>query len=179
MPIDLPPTSKSLGRKVVVFLDTAPAAASGIPTVTEVNAALFASLHLYTPFNVQPNQNTGEGPRKLGATTVPTENGLVTFPAVEISYSRKPQDLATPGAAGNELYELLVPGTQRTVVVFDDLPGDTSAITAGDVCDVYLVDPGRRRKGETGEGEFDQFDVKQSLVIVGGEPVAEDHAMAA
>ena len=67
MPISLPPTSKSLGRKSVVFLTTPPAAATGIPTTVEVSAALFGSLHLYTPFNVTPNQNTGEGPRKLGA----------------------------------------------------------------------------------------------------------------
>jgi len=67
MPINLPPTEKALGRKVVVFLKTPPAAGTGIPTLTEVNAGLQSSLHLYTPFNVTPTQNTGEGPRKLGA----------------------------------------------------------------------------------------------------------------
>lgn len=179
MPISLPPTSKSLGRKSVVFLDTAPAATTGIPTTVEVSAALFGSLHLYTPFNVTPTQNTGEGPRKLGATSVPTENGLVNYPAVEIQYSYKPQALGTPGAAGNELYELLVPGTQITVVVLDDKAGDISSVTAGDVCDVYLMECGVRRKGQTGDGEFDQFSVTQSLIVVGGEPVAEDHVLAA
>lgn len=174
-PIDLPPTAKSLGRKVVVFLETPPASPTGIPTRVEVNAAMFASLHLYTPFNVQPTQNTGEGPRKLGSQSVPQENGLVTYPAAEISASYLPQQLSDPGAVGNELYELLVPGVKRTAVVLNDLPGDTSSIAADDVADIYLVDPGRRRKGETGEGEFDQFSFAQSLVIVGGEPIAEDH----
>lgn len=179
MAISLPPTSKSLGRKSVVFLDTPPAAGTGIPTTVEVSAALFASLHLYTPFNVTPNQNTGEGPRKLGAQSVPTENGLVNYPAVEIQYSYKPQDVGTPGADGNELYELLVPGTQVTVVVLDDVDGDISAVAAGDVADVYLMECGVRRKGATGDGEFDQFSVTQSLIVVGGEPVAEDHVLAA
>lgn len=179
MPISLPPTSKSLGRKVVVFLTTPPAAGTGIPTTVEVNAALFASLHLYTPFNVQPTQNTGQGPRKLGAQTVPTENGLVNYPAVDVQLSYKPQDLGTPGEPGNELYEALVPGSQVTAVVLDDLAGDISAVTVGDISDVYLMECGVRRKGQTGDGEFDQFSVMQSLIVVGGEPIAEDHVLAA
>lgn len=179
MPISLPPTSKSLGRKSVVFLTTPPAAATGIPTTVEVSAALFGSLHLYTPFNVTPNQNTGEGPRKLGAISVPTENGIVNYPAVEIQYSFKPQDLGTPGSDGNELYEALVPDAQITVVVLDDMDGDISSVTAGDIADIYLMECGVRRKGQTGDGEFDQFSVTQSLIVVGGEPIAEDHALAA
>lgn len=179
MPISLPPTSKSLGRKSVVFLTTPPAAPSGIPTTVEISAALFGSLHLYTPFNVQPNQNTGEGPRKLGATTVPTENGLTNYPAVEIQYSYKPQELGTPGADGNELYEALTKDTQLTVVVLDDVDGDISAVVAGDVADIYLMECGVQRKGQTGDGEFDQFSVMQSLVVVGGEPVAIDRVLAA
>jgi len=179
MAITLPPTAKALGRKVVVFLDTPPAAATGIPTTVEITAAMFGSLHLYTPFNVQPSQNTGEGPRKLGVQTVPTELGLTNFPAVDVQYSYLPQELGTPGADGNELYELLVPGTQVTVVVLNDLPGDSSSVTAGDVADIFLMECGVRRKGETGDGEFDQFSVMQSLIVVGGEPIAEDQVLAA
>lgn len=179
MAISLPPTSKSLGRKVVVFLDTPPAAGTGIPTTVEVNAAMFASLHLYTPFTVTPSQNTGEGPRKLGAITVPTENGIVNYPAVEIQYSFKPQELGTPGSDGNELYELLIPGDQLTVCVLADLAGDTSAVAVGDVTDVYLMECGVRRKGQTGDGEFDHHSVTQSLIVVGGAPVTEDWELAA
>jgi hypothetical protein len=176
-PIDLPPTEKSLGRKLVVFLTDPPAA--GIPTLVEVNAGLQASLHLYTPFNVTPNQNTGEGPRKLGSQFAPTENGITTYPAVDIEYSYLPQSLGTPGAVGNELYEAMVPGDVLTAVVFAGIDGDTDPIPANAVGDVYLVEAGVRRKGETGEGEFDHLSTKQSLVIKGGEPVAEDHVFAA
>jgi hypothetical protein len=179
MPISLPPTEKSLGRKVVVFLTTPPAAGSGIPTLAEVNAGLQASLHLYTPFNVTPTQNTGEGPRKLGSKFVPQENGVTTYPAVEIEYSYLPQELGTPGTAGNEVYEALEPGEQLTAVVLNGIDGDKDPLVAGDIADVYLVEAGVRRKGETGDGEFDQLSTKQNLVIVGGEPIVEDHALAA
>lgn len=183
MPLSLPPTANSLGRKVVVFLDTPPAAATGIPTLVETNAAMFASLHLYTPFNVTPTQNTGEAPRKLGSKVAPQENGVVTYPAVEIQGSYLPQQLGTPGAEGNELYELIrdaYAGDDRlTVVVFDDLDGELDAIPANAVGDVYLVEPGVVRKGQTGEGDLDQFSFMSSLVITGGEPVAIDHVFAA
>jgi len=179
MPLDLPPTTAAFGNKVVVVLDTPPAAGTGIPTTVEVNAALFASLHMYTPFNVTPTQNTGEGPRKLGAKTVPTRLGQVNFPAVEVQYSYNPQDLGTPGADGNELYEALEPGTRVTVVVLDGIDGETSTVAVDDVADVYLMEAGVRRKGQTGDGEFDELSVTQSLIVVGGEPIAEDQALAA
>lgn len=183
MPISAPPTAKALGRKVVVFVDTPPAAASGIPTLVEVNAGMQSSLHVYTPFNVTPTQNTGEGPRKVGAKTAPQQNGLVTYPAVEVQGSYLPQKLGTPGAVGNELYELVKSAIDNddkiTAVVFDDLDGDTDPIPANAVGDVYLVEPGVIRKGQTGDGEFDEFSFTTSLVISGGEPIAVDHVFAA
>lgn len=183
MPISLPPTEKALGRKVVVFLDTPPAAGTGIPTLVEVNAGLQASLHLYTPFNVQPTQNTGEGPRKLGAKTVPQQNGLVTYPAADVQGSYRPQQLGTPGAVGNEVYEMFktaeADGDKLTAVVFDGIDGDVDDIPANAVGDVYLVEPGVIRKGSTGEDEFSELAFNCSLVISGGEPVAIDHVFAA
>ena len=183
MPITLPPTAKALGRKVVVFLETPPADPAGVPTRTEVNAALFASLHLYTPFNVTPTQNTGEGPRKLGAKTVPQENGTTTYAPVDVSSSFMPQAAGAPGGDGNELYDLMKAaeeaGDKITTVVFDDLEGDLSEIPANAVGDVYLTEPGVIRKGQSGDGDFDQFNFMTSLVIVGGEPVAIDHVFAA
>lgn len=183
MPITLPPTEKALGRKVVVFLETPPAAPTGIPTLVEVNAGLQSSLHLYTPFNVTPTQNTGEGPRKLGAKTTPQENGTVTYPAVEIQGSYLPQAVGTPGALGNELYELMrdaeAGGDKLTCVVFDGIDGDVDPIPTDAIGDVYLVEPGVIRKGSTGDGDFDHLSFMTSLVIVGGEPVAIDHEFAA
>lgn len=179
MPITLPTTAKALGRKVVVVLDTPPAAGTGIPITTEVNAALFAGLHLYTPFKVTPTENSGEGPRKLGAESSPTSRGLKNYPAVEISYSYMPQDAATPGADGNELFDILTEGAVVTVVVLNDLDGDISAVATGDVAHVYLMECGAQREDETGEGEFDEFAIRQNLYVKGGEPLALHHALAA
>ena len=147
--------------------------------MTEVNAALFAQLHIYGTFNVPINQNTGEGPKKLGQRSVPTEFGLTNIPAITVNYSYKPQGLGTPGTAGNELYEALEPGVQVTTVVLDAIDGETDALVAADIADIYLMEAGVRSKGETGEGEFDQKQVMQQMIVVGGKAIAEDHALAA
>lgn len=178
MPLVMPPTVKSLGAKSVVILTTPPAAGTGIPTTTEVNAGVFASLHIYGDFNVTPTQNTGEGPRPIGAEQVPTELGLVNYPAVTVQYSIVPQELGTPGADGNEVYEALVPGDQVTVVVLDGYDGEASAVANGDVVDVFLMECGIRAKGSTGSGEYDKAAATSQLIVVGGEPVKENHVLA-
>lgn len=179
MPVSMPPTTTSLGNKMIVVLTTPPAAPSGIPTVTEVNAGIKAGCHIYGQFNVTPTQNTGEGPRKVCTRNVPTQLGLVTYPAAEVQYSYMPQELGTPGAAGNELYEALDPDAVVTVVVLDGIDGQTDAVVAGDISDIYEMKAGVRRKGQTGDGEFDEMSVTQALIVVGGEPIAEDHVLAA
>ena len=180
MPLLNPPTVKALGQKAVVILTTPPAAPTGIPTLAEVNAGIFAQLHFYGDFNVTPTQNTGEAPRKLGSKVSPQRLGLVTYPAVSASYSFVPQGLGTPGTEGNEVYEALVPSERRTIVVLDGLDGEeTDAVEAGDVADIYLMECGERAKGQTGDGEFDEKQATSQLVVVGGEPIAKDYPLAA
>lgn len=179
MPVSLPPTTKALANTMVVFLTTPPAASNGIPTTTEVNAGILAGCHIYGSFNVTPSQNTGEGPRKLCSDFSPTQLGITNYPAVDVQYSYMPQDLGTPGSDGNEVYEALEPGTQVTAVVLEGVDGQTDTVAAGDVSDVFLMECGVRRKGATGDGEFDEKSVTQSLVVVGGEAIATDHALAA
>jgi hypothetical protein len=42
------------------------------------------------------------------------------------------------------------------------------------VVDVYLMSCGVQRKGQTGDGEFDELSVTQSLIVTGGSAVAEN-----
>jgi hypothetical protein len=179
MPAVMPKTVQSDSNKLVVFLTTPPAASTGIPILAEINAALFASLYIVGDFAVTPSQSTGAGPSKLGASVTPTKLGRVTYPAVDVQYTYVPQSLGTPGGDGNEVYEALVPGDQITAVVLEGYDGQADAVVAGDVGDIFLMECGKRRKGRTGDGEQDEVSVTQSLVVVGGEPIAEDHALAA
>jgi len=170
------PTSKSLASQLIVVLTTPPAAATGIPTRTEVNAAIGAHQYIYGRFDMTPSQNTGEGPRKNARRSAPTELGMVTYPAAEMQYSYLPQELGTPGNVGNKLYEAMSPGANLTLVIVDGVEGDKlTEMPASTVGDVYRIETGVRRKGATGDGEFDHSSVTQSVVVKGDGPLAEDH----
>lgn len=181
MPLVMPPTDSALGNTSVIILKTPPAAASGIPTLAEANAGVFGSLHVYGDFNVTPTQNTGEGPRPLGTRVSPTELGTVTQPATQVQYSYKPQHADTPGAPGNELFDVLTEDSVVTVLVLNAVDGMTDQLTADMVVNgIYLMECGVQADGgKTGDGDFDKFVVTQQLVTVGGEPIARHVKLAA
>lgn len=179
MVLSAPPKTKALANTVVVFLTTPPAAASGIPTTVEVNAALFAQCYIFGQFLPTADQATGEGPTVLCDEFSETEFGRTTYAPVEVQYSYMPQELGTPGADGNEVYEALDPGAEVTAVVLHGVGGKTDAVAVGDVADVFLMEAGKRRKGQTGDGDFDKKSVNQFLRVMNGSPVVEDRALAA
>lgn len=179
MVLATPPRTKALANTVVVFLTTPPASPDGIPTLTEVNAAIYAQCHLIGGFTPTAEQTTGEGPVAMCEEFGETEFGRTTYAPTEAQYFYMPQELGTPGAEGNEVYEALEPGAQVTTVILHGVAGKTDALVAGDVADVFLMEAGKRRKGQTGDGEFDKKSVTQSLRVVNGSPVVEDHPLAA
>lgn len=168
MPVTMPPVTKSLGNKVVIVLDTAPANPAA-PTKAELNAGLFATCHIYGTLTAQPTQNTGTSPAKLCSKDEDPALGRVNWPTFDVQYSRVPQELATPGADGNELYEQLVPGTHVYWYILDGVDGKTSELATGDVVNHgFYTEVGEYRDGETGTGEFDEFSTTQTLAPKGG-----------
>lgn len=167
MPISMPPTTNSYANQVMVVLDTPPANPL-LPTLAEINAGLFISCHTYGSTNIQPEQSTGQGPRKSCTRVVPTELGSVTFPAIEVQYSYVPQEMGTPGAAGNEAVEALVEGVSKHIYIAEGVDGKASALATGDVVNHYYVDAGVQRRGYTGDGEFDKNAVSQALILKDG-----------
>lgn len=171
MPVDLPPTSTALGMKVVNILDSAPTSETA-PTKANLNAGFFGQCHIYgaEALSPQPNQNTGTAPPKLCTKVEEQRFGRTTWPAFDVQYSIKPQELGTPGADGNEMYELLVPGTHVWFNIANDLDGEaTSAFATGDVINGgFYVEVGEYREGQTGTGEYDEFSCTQTLLPKGG-----------
>lgn len=165
MPVSLPPTTSALGNQTIIVLDTAPANPAA-PTKAELNAGLFAQCHIYGRLNAQSTQATVEAPRKGCSKVAAQRLGLVTYPGFDIQYSYVPQELGTPGADGNELYELLVPDTEVYVYLAEGLDGeDTAALATGDVVNQgFRVQVGEHREGVTGDGEGDDMAVMQTLV---------------
>lgn len=176
--VQMPETVKSQGNKILIVLTTPPAAPAA-PTLAELNAGLFVQCHLYGDFSGTPNQNVGEGPRKMCSRVQPQQLGNVTYQIADIQYSYVPQELGTPGADGNEAIEALTPGTDVYVYEGAGIDGKTGAVVAGDVLNAYHLDCGEQRRGQTGDGEYDEFSVTQSFVMSNGESPDFDYVVPA
>lgn len=178
MTLLMPTTVKSQGNTVLIALATPPANPAA-PTKAELNAGEFIICHIYGDFVATPAQNVGEGPRKGCTRVVPKQFGNVTYDISDIQYSYNPQELGTPGAAGNEAFELLAPGTELYLAEGVGLDGKTDALATGDVVNLYHVETGEQRRGRTGDGEYDEFSVTQSLVMVDGAEPQYDYVVPA
>ena len=181
--LTLPATVKALANTIVVVLTTPPAAGTGIPTATEVNAGKFITCFLYGDQSTlfPPTQNTGQGQRKACTKVSPTALGTVTYPAQQLEYSWGPQAAAVAGNAANVALESLAPGSTVTLVQLSGLPGLNSTVSAGQVMTgVYKVDCGVQTATSTGQSEYDDFSTKQELVLsaaAGGVPIATNVAL--
>ena len=182
--LTLPATVKALANTMIVVLTTPPAAGTGIPTVTEVNAGKFITCFLYDDQSTifPPNQNTGQGQRKACTKVVPTSLGTKTYPEQELQYSWGPQAAAVAGNAANVALEALAEGSTVTLVQLSGLPGTNGTVSAGQVATgIFKVDCGAQTQTSTGNSEYDDFSVKQKLVLsaaAGGVPIATNVALA-
>lgn len=165
----MPETQKSQGYTRLVVLAAAPADAESI-TVAELTGGENITCYLYGDFNAGATENIGEGPRKMCARQVPQQFGNVTYTIDELMYSFLPQELDT--APGNEAKAALTPGTTQHVVELPGLDGQGTSFAAGDQYVYHKLDLGIQRRGRTGDGEFDEFAIRQSVIYAdGGEPI--------
>lgn len=179
MPVS-PPTTSLFGKQVAIILTTPPASPSA-PTLAELNAGIFIQCHTYGMLSQQPEEETGTATRKTCATTQDTRRGPTTWPAIELQYSYRPQEAATPGAEGNEVYEALPEGIEVYAYFADGLDGEgTDALVTGDVVNRgFLVETGAQREGPTGDDSFAEAAVMQNLFPRGGRTLHNYAAPAA
>ncbi len=164
MTVSMPETQKSQGWSRLVALDTGTNLAA--LTVAEITAGEIITCHVYGDFVAEGGENVGEGPRKMCSRKVPQEFGNTTDTITDLQYSHLPQE--ADAAPGNEARALLVPGSTKIFVEFQGLEGNGSNFAAGDRYVAHRVQLGRQRRGRTGDGEFDQFAITQSLIYADG-----------
>lgn len=178
MTVVMPEEVSSQGNKILIVLDTPPAVPSA-PTKAELNAGLFVQCHIYGNFSGTPTQNVGSGPQKMCTKVTPQELGNITYEIADVQYSYVPQKMGTPGSAGNEAIEALTPGTDVYVAEGVGIDGKTGALDTGDVVNLYHLECGVQRRGQTGDGEFDRFSVTQSFVLKNGAEPTFDYVVPA
>lgn len=178
MTVVMPETIKSQGNKILIVLTTPPANPAA-PTKAELNSGLFVQCHIYGTFSGTPSQEKGAGPQKMCTKVTPQQLGNVTYEIADVQYSYVPQAMGTPGSDGNEAVEALTPGVKLYVAEGVGIDGTTAALETADVVNLFHLECGAQRRGQTGDGQFDEFSVTQSFVMANGEEPQFDYVVPA
>lgn len=110
-------------------------------------------------------QNLGDSRRFCSRQTF-QQGGRTTWSIAPLSYTYLPQELGTPGHAGNEVYEALAAGNTGVVIIGYGI--DPAAnFAAGDIADLFPVECLAQTKPANGSDEFAPLIVTQTLAVSG------------
>ena len=153
-----------------------PTLTEGAPTAAQINAATSVELTqlLYADGTGRPGADVTRvnAPRRVGSSTVEESFGIVTRNYGDLLYTEDPQ--GAPTDAANEAREALTPWDEGYLVEFPGMSaedGDAStAIAAGVKGRYYKAQLGPQIDDQTGDGEGDEFAIRQPVSIK-GDPV--------
>lgn len=176
MTVVFPEATKAQGNTSVTVVQdiadvTAPSLASEINAASSVNV----SCYLYSGGTGSSNTNTGEAPARICTTDRLQQFGNTTYEVSDLQYVYNPQGDGADEA--NAAKAALVEGTDVYLVIRKGLNARTSAYAAAQLVDIWHVKLGPQNRGVTGDGEFDEYSVTQSVIAL--EPPEYDVEIAA
>ncbi|GHJ59132.1 hypothetical protein NOK12_16500 [Nocardioides sp. OK12] len=176
MTIVFPDAVKAQGNLSVTVIPAASLSSVSAPSVAELAAeGVNVSMYMFTGAALPTKTTaTGEAPRRLGSKEMNTEFGTTTRAIADLSYVYDPQ--AAPGASVNAARDALVEGSKVYIVYRWGVDAE-QPLAAGDKVDIWEAELGPQNKGQTGDGDFDQLNIVQS--VISNTPPAEDVALVA
>lgn len=150
---------------------SAPSLATDIGAATTVNV----SGYLYSGGTGTSNTNKGEAPRRVATKSSVQQFGTTNYEVTDLQYTYDPQ--AALSADANAAREALAEGAEVFLVIRRGLDVENTAMAAGQKVDVWPVRLGPQNKTQTGDGEFDEYSITQTVVALG--PPTEDVSIAA
>lgn len=165
MTVVFPEAVKQQGNTSVLFVQavatpTAPDLSSEIGAGTTVNV----SCYLYTGGVVTQTQNRGAAPRRLCTVDELQQLGTRTTEITDIQYVYDPQ--APNNDPANVARTALVADSEWYMIQRKGLSAINTAYTAGQKVTVTHVKLGVQNEGVTGDGEFDEYSITQSLIAL-------------
>ena|GEM_PF-1852273 len=151
---------------------TAIASPTAPSLATEINAASSLDISCYVAgdsWNPDIEQNKGEAPRRLCTKVQRDVFGNLKYNLDDLMYSISPQGAAL--SDGKKAYEALTVGTTGFIVARYGLDAQTTDWAAAQIVDIWPVTLGARLKVGDPSNEFNEFMVKQPVVVAApGEP---------
>lgn len=171
MTVYYPEATQVYGNTSVTVVQTianmsAPDLSTEIAAASSVNVSCF----LYSGGVGTSTTNKGEAPRRLCTKSVLQQFGQTTYEVTDLQYSYDPQ--AALSTNDNDARSALVEGTEVYLIIRRGLDAQDSAYAAGQYVDVWKVRLGPQNKTQTGDDEFAEYSITQSVVAV--TPPVED-----
>lgn len=165
MTVVFPEAVKQQGNTSVVFVQTI-ATPTAPKLATEINAAtsVNVSCYLYSGGDITSTQNRGAAPRRLCTVEELQQFGTRTTEISDIQYVYSPQ--LADSAEANKAKGALISGTDWFMVIRKGLSATTAAYATTQKVDVIRVRLGAQNKGVTGDGEFDEYSITQSVIAL-------------
>lgn len=161
MTVTIPESVEAEGNVSAFFVPTL-----ATNSVALINAGTDISCYLMPDWDgPAAAQNTGETRRFCSKQTF-QRGGRVSYTISPLVYTYLPQELGTPGHAGNKVYEALAEGnTGFLVVAYGIAPG--TPLVATDIADIFPVECLVQDKQARGSDEFAPLTVTQTLGVTG------------
>jgi cystathionine beta-lyase/cystathionine gamma-synthase len=158
-----PEAVKAQGNTSVTVVQTV-ADMSAPKLATEINHASSVNVSCYLYGDINPTIATakGEAPRRLCTTEVFQQFGNTTFEVPDLQYVYDPQ--GDPTDEANEALTALTEGSEVFLVIRRGMNARTSAYATGQNVDVWHVRLGPQNRTVTGDGEFDEYAITQSVI---------------
>lgn len=166
MSVLFPEATKVQGNTSVIVVQTlASMAAPDLSSEINAGSSVNVSCFLYGDLNPTVTTNKGEAPRRLCTTQVFQQFGNTTYEVPDLQYVYDPQ--ANDSADANKAKAALEEGSEVYLVIRRGLNAQTDVVAAGDLVDTWHVRLGPQNRSTTGDGEFDEYSITQSVIALG------------
>lgn len=165
MTVVYPTATKSQGNiSVTVVQSIAVLTAPDLSSEINAGSSVDVSCFLYAGGTGAVTTNKGDAPRRICTTSQLEEFGNTTYDVNDLQYVYNPQADGTDAA--NKAKATLTEGASVYLLIRNGLDAQHTAYAAGQFCDVWHVKLGPQNRGMTGDGEFDEFAITQSVVAL-------------
>lgn len=175
--LPMPSTTATYGKQSYVVLASAPASLAAI-TAAELTAGENITCYNFGDWFATADTEGVARQRKACETQVTQAKGNTTWSVPGLNYSANPQTIDTPGSAGNEAYEALVPDSTVYIVKFIGVPG-REAPGAGDAYQVFPLELGPRVWAPSADDAGGEAAINQAAFFAPGYSAPVDGVVAA
>lgn len=161
-----PITTATYAKQALVVLSAAPANAAAV-TTAELTAGVNISCHHFGDWWPTASTDGVAHQRKMCQTSVTEGKGTTTWTLPALTYSANPQTSGTVGGAGNQAFDVLIPGTSVIVLKFIGVDSKTQPVSTN-AYQAFYVDLADRVWAASADDAGGEAQITQAVFFTAG-----------